>query len=157
MKSLSHIIFISLFLILILDSTFCKFLSSKSISDEEENVITTIKSDDEKALRDAILILWKFGGIIYIDTPEINIKTQTTLSIKGSFSGGIIGIQQPNGEYPRLNFKDQRDGVTLFYMAGIEIIASNKFIKKHHCRKCRYCRYFYFRTKKYNRSCHYKI
>ena len=77
----------SLFLILILDSTFCKFLSSKSISDEEEDVITTIKSDDEKALRDAILILWKFGGIIYIDTPEINIKTQTTLSIKAHFQG----------------------------------------------------------------------
>ena len=129
MKSLSHIIFISLFLILILDSTFCKFLSSKSISDEEEDVITTIKSDDEKALRDAILILWKFGGIIYIDTPEINIKTQTILSIKGSFSGGVIGVQQPNGQYPRLNFKEQRDGVTLLYMAGIEITASNKFIK----------------------------
>ena len=99
------------------------------MSDEEEDVITTITSDDEKALRDAILILWKFGGIIYIDTPEINIRTQTTLSIKGSFSGGIIGIQQPNGEYPRLNFKEQRDGVTLLYMAGIEITASNKLIK----------------------------
>ena len=75
MKSVRYIIFASIFIFLTLDSIFCKFLSSKSLSDEEEDVITTITSDDEKALRDAILILWKFGGIIYIDTPEINIKT----------------------------------------------------------------------------------
>jgi len=126
---LRNIILFSLFLILILDSISCKFLSSKSLSDEEEDVITTIKSDDEKALRDAILILWKFGGIIYIDTPVINIKTQTSLAIQGSFSGGIIGVQQPNGEYPILNFKEQRDGATLLYIAGLKVNASNKIIK----------------------------
>ena len=129
MKALTNIILFSLFLILILDSISCKFLSSKSLSDEEEDVITTIKSDDEKALRDAILILWKFGGIIYIDTPVINIKTQTSLAIQGSFSGGIIGVQQPNGEYPILNFKEQRDGATLLYIAGLKVNASNKIIK----------------------------
>ena len=129
MKSVRNIIFLSLFLILILDSTFCKFLSSKSLSDEEEDVIATIQSDDEKALRDALLILWKFGGIIYIDTPVINIKTQTALVIQGSFSGGIVGVQQPSGEYPILNFKEQRDGATLLFIAGLKINASNKIIK----------------------------
>ena len=46
-----------------------KFLEKESFS--EEDVITTITSDDESALRDALLILWKFGGIIYIDTPVL--------------------------------------------------------------------------------------
>ena len=99
------------------------------MSDEEEDVIATIKSDDEKALRDALLILWKIGDIIYIDTPVINIKTQTALVIQGSFSGGIAGVQQPSGEYPILNFKEQRDGATLLYIIGLKINASNKIIK----------------------------
>lgn len=105
-----------------------KFLENQSFS-EEEDVIATITEDDENALREALLILWKFGGIIYIDTPEINIKKQESLSIKGTYEGGIVGIKQENGEYPRLNFKEQRDSVTLLYMSGINIIGSNKLIK----------------------------
>ena len=105
-----------------------KFLENQSFS-EEEDVIATITEDDENALREALLILWKSGGIIYIDTPEINIKKQESLSIKGTYEGGIVGIKQENGEYPRLNFKEQRDSVTLLYMSGINIIGSNKLIK----------------------------
>ena len=105
-----------------------KFLENQSFS-EEEDVIATITEDDENALREALLILWKFGGIIYIDTPEINIKKQESLSIKGTYEGGIVGIKQENGEYPRLNFKEQRDSVTLLCVSGINIIGSNKLIK----------------------------
>ena len=105
-----------------------KFLENQSFS-EEEDVIATITEDDENALREALLILWKSGGIIYIDTPEINIKKQESLSIKGTYEGGIVGIKQENGEYPRLNFKEQRDSVTLLYMSGISITGSNKLIK----------------------------
>ena len=105
-----------------------KFLENQSFS-EEEDVIATITEDDENALREALLILWKSWGIIYIDTPEINIKKQESLSIKGTYEGGIVGIKQENGEYPRLNFKEQRDSVTLLYMSGINIIGSNKLIK----------------------------
>ena len=105
-----------------------KFLNENILSDEED-VITTITSDDENALRDALLILWKFGGIIYIDTPIINIKKQEGISIKGSYIGGIIGKQQPNGQYPRLNFQNQRDTATLLYISGISLIGSNKVLK----------------------------
>ena len=120
-KIIKRIIFIAFIL------TFSKTLENQSF-EEEEDIITTITNDNESALRDALLILWKFGGIIYIDTPVINIKNKESLSIKGSYEGGIIGIKQSNGEYPRLNFKEQRDTSSLLYMAGIILIGSNKII-----------------------------
>ena len=123
MKSFNSIflLYLSLFSFQYISS---KLFENQSFSEEE--VIATITTDDEEALRDALLILWKFGGIIYIDTPVINIKEQTSLSIKGTYEGGIIGLQQANGEYPRLNFKEQRDSVSLLYMAGIVLIGENK-------------------------------
>ena len=128
MQTIKLNIFLTILIILCLDLFSCKFLENKSLS-EEEDVITTIKEDDESALRDALLILWKFGGIIYIDTPVINIKKEEGLTIKGAFEGGIVGIQQENGEYPILNFKEQRDTTTLLYVAGLSIDGSNKLIK----------------------------
>ena len=127
MKSKNLSIFIIFLFIFSLDCFLCRVVEKQSLS--EEDVITTIKEDDESALRDALLILWKFGGIIYIDTPVINVKKQETLSIKGSFQGGIIGIKQENGEYPRLNFKEQRDTVTYLYMPGLSLDGSNKLIQ----------------------------
>ena len=125
MKSIiKRIILIYIFFILSLN-----YSSSKLLENDEEDIITTIKADDESALRDALLILWKFGGVIYIDTPVINIKEQSSLSIQGTLEGGIIGVQQSNGEYPILNFKEQRDSVTLLYMSGIILSGSNKIIK----------------------------
>ena len=125
MKSIiKRIILIYIFFILSLN-----YSSSKLLENNEEDIITTIREDDESALRDALLILWKFGGIIYIDTPVINIKEQTSLTIQGTLEGSIIGVQQSNGEYPILNFKEQRDSVTLLYMSGIILTGSNKIIK----------------------------
>ena len=64
--------------------------------------------------------MWKKGGYIYIDTPIITI-TQGSLSITGTLEGGIIGIKQPNGEYPRLNVKEQRDSASI-YTSGVDVV-----------------------------------
>ena len=131
MKIVKRNIILIIFLLLLINFLSCKFIEKQYLSEEDEyeDEITTITSDNEDDLRDALLILEKFGGIIYINTPVINIKKQTSLSITGSIQGGIVGIEQENGEYPRLNFKEQRDKVTLLYMAGLTITGSNKLFQ----------------------------
>ena len=131
MKSLMKRIFlINIFLFFSFDSFQCKFLENKALTREEEGkIIATITTDDESALRQATFYLWKLGGIIYIDTPVINFKTEGSISITGTIEGGIIGKKQQNGEYPRLNFKEQRDSTTTFYQSGINVVGSNKVIK----------------------------
>ena len=74
---------------------------------------------------DTIELLNKNGGIIYIDILVINLVTNNLIIIKGKLSGGIIGIRQTNGEYPRLNFIKNEDQI--FF--EINVYGSNKFIK----------------------------
>ena len=127
MKYIKNKIFVFLSISLIIfNSYLCKSLENEY--SEDDDVIATITSDNESALRDALLILWKFGGTIYIDTPVINIKQQESLTIKGSILGSIIGIKQSNGEYPRLNFIEQRDISSLLYVPGITLTGSNILI-----------------------------
>ena len=91
------------------------------------NEIATIIEDNESSLLEAVKILNKKGGIIYIDTPIINISIKSPIRLNSSIEGGIIGIQQPNGEYPRLDFKNARNANANNY--GIKIQGSNQFIK----------------------------
>ena len=73
MKFIKNKIFVFLSISLIIFNSYsCKYLENEYGRDD--GIITIITSDDESALRDALLILWKFGGIIYINTPVINIK-----------------------------------------------------------------------------------
>ena len=92
-----------LLLIISLNVLSCKTLKStfKSFADDDE--IATITKDDEKELSEAIQLLNKNGGTIYIDTPIIHIRN-VTLTITGTISGGIIGVRQSTGEYPRITF-----------------------------------------------------
>ena len=95
----------------------------KSFVDDDE--IATITTDSESELLEALDILYERGGTIYIDTPVINLKEATLLLLDGDDPGGIIGVRQPNGEYPRINFvkeesEDLFDGIYLL---------SNKFIE----------------------------
>ena len=95
---------------------------------EEDTIdtIATITSDNETEFMNAISILNKKGGIIYIDTPVITLKNNHIVRINDDFPGGIIGIKQENGEYPRLDFSYKylkRD------FSGVEINDSNKFLK----------------------------
>ena len=127
--------FISILIIflLILESFPLKLFENKMISlaDEEDRVIETITSDDEEALRDAIQIVNKIGGIIYIDTPVINISSITSISLNGYSSGGIIGVRQENGQFPRIDFKDRREKMLDFsyVLSGFYIDGSHKYIK----------------------------
>ena len=91
------------------------------------NEIATIIEDNESALLEAVKKLNKKGGIIYINTPVININIKSPIKLKSFIEGGIIGIQQSNGEYPRLNFKNTRDANV--NIDGIIIEGSNKFVK----------------------------
>lgn len=93
-------------ILFILSTFYCQNLKGRALL--EENVIATITSDDELALEDAVKVLWKSGGYIYIDTPVITIS-KTDIGLGGSFGGGIIGVKQPNGQYPILNFKALRN------------------------------------------------
>ena len=122
MKSLFQKI---LFTVLLLTIT-CKKLENnfKSFTDDEE--IATITSDDEAQFIDAVEKLNQNGGTIYIDTPLINLITRKMIILSGQLPGGIIGIRQPNGEYPRINFV-KRDLKEIF--TGINIYGSNKFIE----------------------------
>ena len=127
MKCLNkNIIFNFLFLIIIFDLFYCKKFNNNFISFTDDEEITTITSDNEPELLDAIVQLNKNGGTIYIDTSVINIIESDDLSINGQLPGGIIGIRQPNGEYPRINFI-KRNIEELF--SGINIYGSNKFIE----------------------------
>ena len=73
-SSIKNRIYIALFLFISFDLFSCIKLNKnfKSFTDDEE--ITTIYTDDEYELSDAINELNKKGGTIYIDTPVINLK-----------------------------------------------------------------------------------
>ena len=103
----------------------CKPLDNKFRSLVDDDEIKTITSDSESDFLEAIEILNENGGTIYIDTPVITMSKTTTFTIGGQFPGGIIGVRQANGEYPRINFAKTK--MELFN--GIFIVGSNKFIE----------------------------
>ena len=114
--------FISLLFLLILsiDLISCKFLEKNLASKYDDyEIIYVIKTDDESSFREAIDKLNQNGRIIAVNT-KINITSTTP--------GGIIGVIQPNGEYPRLNFKSQRNYAPQ-YPSALYIFGSNQFIK----------------------------
>ena len=104
----------------------CEFLRENFISLADDE-IATITKDDETALREAVNILNKNGGTIYINTSVINIKTKDKIQLTGTNPGGIIGIKQSNGEYPRIDFKQSRDAGAS--VRAIQITGSNQFVK----------------------------
>ena len=119
-------IYIALFLIMILNLFSCKKYENKFISFTDDEEIDTITKDNETQFLDAVKQLNEKGGTIYIDTPVISLKKTVSLTINGQLPGGIIGIRQSNGEYPRIDFMNG-DFQELF--SGINIYGSNKFIE----------------------------
>ena len=97
----------------------------------EEDIIYTIKTDNESEFRNAVEKLNNIGGIILIDTPIININLDLTIEIGGTIDGGIIGIKQINDEYPIINFKNVRDAFkpNTISKGMISITGTNKFLK----------------------------
>ena len=89
-----------------------------------DNTIDVISLDDESKLMDAIEKLKTNVGNIYINTTVINIKENSIINITGNLNGGIVGIRQDNGEYPRINFIN-KDGSN----SGINIIGLNKYLQ----------------------------
>ena len=126
MKSpLKNLIFFYCFLYILIniDIYSCKFLNKKLNSFVDDDEIATITSDSESELIEALDILYEKGGTIYIDTPVINIK-ESALYLDGDFPGGIIGIRQENGEYPRINFVKEDE-----IIFNCIYITSNKFME----------------------------
>ena len=117
----------SLFLIIYFNIYTCKPLKNtfKSVGTEDE--IATITTDSEKELLEAIEILNENGGTIYIDTPVINMVDHSYLLIRGNFTGGIMGVRQHNGEYPRINFVHSNKVKPS--LNGVIILASNIIIR----------------------------
>lgn len=121
-KKQALIIFLFIF-----NSISCKFIDKSFISLADPEAIVTITNDSQSELLDAIAKLNKNGGTIYIDTPVINISQKSAIRITGSIAGGLVGVQQSNGEYPRIDFKTARDAKANNY--GFYIQGTNQFIK----------------------------
>ena len=127
MKSLiQKYFYIVLFSIITLEMFSCKKLENNFMSFTDDEEIVTITSDNETEFADAIEVLNENGGTIYIDTPVINLFDRKLILITGQLPGGIIGIKQPNGEYPRINFI-KKSGLELF--TGFNIFGANKFME----------------------------
>ena len=124
--SKNQYLFVIVILLLALDSLSCKSLHNKFRSLADDDEIITITEDDDSLLQLALEELKKTGGTIYIDTPIINVKDETELILTGNLPGGIIGIRQPNGEYPIIHF-EKTD--ILKIDGGFLIEGSNKFIE----------------------------
>ena len=124
MISLKNLIYTILFLLINLDYISCKNLGDNFISFTDDEIIRTITSDNEDEFIDAIGQLNNNGGTIYIDTSVITLEKNMAVEINGNLPGGIIGIRQSNGEYPRFifNLKNQ-------LYSGFNIYGSNKFIE----------------------------
>ena len=125
--SIKRLISISFLLLFFFETTPCKLLKNTLITLAESDAIIIIAEDDEKALYEAVKILNKSGGTIYIDTPVINISNKSTLGLTGTNEGGIVGKKQSDGTYPRLDFKKSRNSGST--SRGITISGSNLFIK----------------------------
>jgi hypothetical protein len=110
------------FLILLGIFLFSKCQNLKGRALLEENAIAIINSDDELALREATKNLRKSGGYIYIDTPVITL-TQKGIDLGGTIGGGIIGVKQPNGQYPILDCKPLREIYSGFN--GLDILGDH--------------------------------
>ena len=89
--------------------------------------IAKITSNNEKALIDAVKILNKSGGVIYINTPIIKVSITDTIKLSGSVEGGIIGKQQSGGTYPVIDFKSARNNGST--ARGFTISGSNQYMK----------------------------
>ena len=126
-SSLKSLIFFYSFLSILIniDIFSCKDLNKKIKSFVDDDEIATIITDSESELKEALNILYEKGGTIYIDTEVINLKKESLLLLDGDYPGGIIGIRQPNGEYPRIHFVKE-EIKNLFN--GI-YLSSNKFIE----------------------------
>ena len=122
----NNLLFTIIFILFTLDSLSCKSLKNKFRALGDDDEIITITEDDDSLFQLALEELEKSGGTIYIDTPIINVKGTTELILTGKFPGGIIGIRQPNGEYPIIHF-EKTDILEIYH--GIFIDGSNKFIE----------------------------
>ena len=102
-------------------------IQSKNLVSAADATIATINSDNEAALLNAVATLNKSGGVIYINTSIINISSMSTILLSGTISGGIIGMKQSSGSYPRISFKKARDNGST--ARGFTITGSNLYMK----------------------------
>ena len=101
-------------------------IGNKILSLGENDAITTITKDDESELCNAVKTLIKTGGTIYINTPVINISSKCQVQLSGTKEGGLVGMKQPNGQYPSLNFKKVRNEKKK--LGGVRMSGSNQFV-----------------------------
>ena len=122
-----NLVYIAFILLISLNLFSCNTVNNnfKSFTDDDE--ITTITKDSEKEFLEALEILNNKGGTIYIDTPVINMIEKQSIQLLGEISGGIIGVRQKNGEYPRISFSHKIE--TKEPLCGLHVYASNKFIE----------------------------
>jgi hypothetical protein len=113
---------ILLVLLITIDTVPCKNLVSMA-----DATITTITTDSETELLNAVTKLNKNGGVIYINTAVIHISSKKTIQLTGTKSGGIVGMKQSNGAYPIIDFKNARNAGST--ARGFTISGSNQYLK----------------------------
>lgn len=119
-------IFLDIFLLLLILNI---IENNQEFLGENDDIVDTISTDDESAFLEAVNKLNEKGGTIYINTTIINISIKKSIQILGKLKGGIIGLKQPNNQYPIISFKNQFQVNPVFYENGMEIIGSYKYIK----------------------------
>ena len=128
MKSLIKLkIYRIVFLIIIFDLLLSKKIGNNFKSFTDDEIVATITSDNEEELLKAVSQLNQNGGTIYIDTPVVSLSRYIKIIIDGPLPGGIIGIKQANGEYPRIDFT--KGNAVIAPPSGLVIYGSNKFIE----------------------------
>ena len=124
---MKRILSIAFMILIISDTVPCKFLKSNIVSFAADDAIATITKDSESELLEAVKTLNSKGGTIYINTPVINVSTKSTIKLTGSNAGGIVGMKQPDGTYPRIDFVKARNAGST--ARGFTISGTNQFIK----------------------------
>ena len=132
---IKNLVYTILFMIIIFNLFSCKKLNNfKSFIDDKEDkeIDITINSDDESELMDAIELLNANEGIIFINTPVINLKKNSIINITGTNPRGIFGLKQDNGEFPRINFLNKNESNSGIHIYGSDLLLSDIIIENVH-------------------------
>ena len=132
---IKNLVYTILFMIIIFNLFSCKKLNNfRSFIDDKEDkeIDITINSDDESELMDAIELLNANEGIIFINTPVINLKKNSIINITGTIPRGIFGLKQDNGEFPRINFLNKNESNSGIHIYGSDLLLSDIIIENVH-------------------------
>lgn len=98
------------------------------LSPVPSNVVKTVTSDSMADLKSGISAL-NNGGTLQINTPVIKVTGSSGLKYNGSNKAAIVGVKQPDGTYPVLDFSGLASGKRGLTIAGSNLIVQNVIVE----------------------------